>query len=172
MLKVKTDYNFGIIHILLRVNPVCVPMFPKSLFTCTSLERNFLVSNFSKHFKTSWVWCQRFHACDIFLLITYSCQITWQTARDEADLKNFLFFTSKKHYTQVACMSCLFGDICYKVRSTLASPQTSFGFVRHEWGKKWMRDERTAKDVCGEARSLDRENAVTYFKSWTSTMRP
>ena len=39
----------------------------------------------------------------------------------------------------------------------IASPQTSFG-VRSSrihfslWGEKWMRDERSPKDVCGEAR--------------------
>ena len=39
----------------------------------------------------------------------------------------------------------------------IASPQTSFGVVRHVFislcgGEKWMRDERTLKDVCEEAR--------------------
>ena len=45
-----------------------------------------------------------------------------------------------------------------QVIKRLASPQTSFGvrssrihFSPASVGKKWMRDERTSKDVCGEA---------------------
>ena len=41
------------------------------------------------------------------------------------------------------------------VWNQLASPQTSFGVrssrIHFSVGEKWMRDERTPKDVCGEA---------------------
>ena len=43
---------------------------------------------------------------------------------------------------------------------SVASPQTSFGFFCHAfisplWGRKWMRDKRTPKDVFGEASLSD-----------------
>ena len=45
----------------------------------------------------------------------------------------------------------------------VASPQTSFG-VRlsriQSVGEKWMRDKRTSKDVCGEARYDDKDGDV------------
>ena len=50
------------------------------------------------------------------------------------------------------------GEACLTVLGLeIASPQTSFGVGSSRshfslWGEKWMRDERTLKDVCGEAR--------------------
>ena len=41
--------------------------------------------------------------------------------------------------------------ISQNTRVFIASPQTSFG-VRSSRIQKWMRDERTLKDICGEAR--------------------
>ena len=49
---------------------------------------------------------------------------------------------------KVSCITSLSSPVI------VASPQTSFR-VRssriHSVGEKWMRDERTPKDVCGEA---------------------
>ena len=48
----------------------------------------------------------------------------------------------------------------------LASPQTSFG-------EKWMRDERTPKDVCGEATAPGR--GTLEISGWgcaTGTLEP
>ena len=35
---------------------------------------------------------------------------------------------------------------------SIASPQTSFRVRSSHMGEKWMRDERTIKEICGEAR--------------------
>ena len=57
-----------------------------------------------------------------------------------------------------------------------ASPQTSFGvrssFLPHgrrPWGKKRMRDERTPKDVCGEANHSNPYSAsCKFYEFWLS----
>ena len=38
MLKVKTDCNFGIIHNLLRVNPVCVCLCSQKVFSTSRMH--------------------------------------------------------------------------------------------------------------------------------------
>ena len=72
----------------------------------------------------------------------------YNTILDDADSANRNNFVPSQSFTW-----CSPGNFNFS-RWPIASAQTSFGvrLSRIHFSPKWMRDERTPKDVCGEAR--------------------